>query len=996
MASRDVSVKLKADITGFVAGLATASRSASQFSTGLNQGAVKGGQGFTALSTGALAVGAAAAAGLGLAVSKFAEFDQAMSQVEAATHASASTMDQLRAAALEAGASTVFSATEAAQGVTALAKAGVSAADILGGGLAGALSLAAAGELDVGSAAEIAATALTQFNLSGAEIPHVADLLAAGAGKAQGEVTDMAAALNQAGLVASQMGLSIEETTGTLAAFASAGLIGSDAGTSFRTMLLRLANPSDEAAGLMKDLGISAYDAQGNFVGMENVAGQLRDKLGGLTQAQRDSTLATIFGSDAIRGANVLYNQGAGGIASWTSKVDDSGYAAETAALKTDNLAGDLERLGGAFDTALIGAGSSANDTLRLLTQTATGLVDAFASLPGPVQSVAVGLLAVVAATGLVGGAYGLAAPKIAIANAALIATGPAGALASKGLGLAAKAAGVAGIAMAAYALLQNATREGLGEIQSDGNVASTTLLDIADSGRVTRDSLVALGAETSNFDELMTQTFHRNAGDNIAAFIDQTDDAVDEATRFFASTDAGLAALVSSGRGDDAARVFDTIATEAAKSGVTVEQVAAALPGYAAAIAQSMDAAQKALSDAVESGSAEDLASAITAAQQAIEIGGLSASEAAAQFPELSTAMALLAAISPDLSNKVNGVALSIADTGLSADQVGSRLDALKLAMDRLAGGAVTATQAQGNFTLSLAAMGDALTANGASFDVNTTAGANNYNSLVGVASAATDAATALYEQAAASGDSAAGYAAFTGSLEVSRGALEATLVSMGVSADEAHRLATEVIGIPTVAEVDAVLNDGVSAPLDQAARDRDSNIVAYASADSAERILNNTARDRTSTVYQSTVTTASKVGYNADGGYLAGYAGGGAIRGPGTGRSDSITGVFPSGARIGVSNGEFIINAADTTRNRAALEAGNRGAKLMIAPGYAGGGLVGSRTSGAAGPISVGAPTVKVFFDGEPFRGMMRVEIQQSDDRKQVRARAGQRVSQ
>src|SRR5207342_2492910 len=197
----------------------------------------------------------------------------------------------------------------------------------------GALNLAATGNLDVADSAEVAATAMAQFNLSGRDVPHIADLIAAGAGKAQGEVSDMAAALKQSGLVASQFGLSIEETTGTLAAFANAGLIGSDSGTSFKTMLLSLASPSAKAAGLMKELGIAAYDAQGNFVGITQLAEQLKQKLGPLSQAQRDAALATIFGTDAIRAANVLYKEGGQGITDWTSKVNDSGFAAEAAAI---------------------------------------------------------------------------------------------------------------------------------------------------------------------------------------------------------------------------------------------------------------------------------------------------------------------------------------------------------------------------------------------------------------------------------------------------------------------------------------------------------------------------------------------------------------------------------------------------------------------------------------------------------------------------------------
>ena len=199
-----------------------------------------------------------------------------MSNVAAATHETTGNMELLRAAALKAGADTAFSASEAADGIEALAKAGVSTADILNGGLTGALDLAAAGNIEVGDAAEIAATALTQFRLSGEQIPHVADLLAAGAGKAQGDVADLGQALKQSGLVASQMGLSIEDTTGSLAAFASAGLIGSDAGTSFKAMLQRLANPLGQGKKAMDELGISAYDAQGNFVGITSVPSSSR------------------------------------------------------------------------------------------------------------------------------------------------------------------------------------------------------------------------------------------------------------------------------------------------------------------------------------------------------------------------------------------------------------------------------------------------------------------------------------------------------------------------------------------------------------------------------------------------------------------------------------------------------------------------------------------------------------------------------------------------
>ena len=196
-----------------------------------------------------MAVGAmVVAAGFGAAVAKFAEFDAQMSAAAAATGATGDELTTLRDAAVKAGADTQYSATEAATAITELSKAGLDATQILGGGLTGALNLAAAGQMAVGDAAETMATGLAQFHLDGSEASHVADLLAAGAGKAQGEVSDMALALDYAGIPAHQLGLSIEETAGTIALFAKNGLIGEKAGTSLRGMLSAIVSPSTVAA----------------------------------------------------------------------------------------------------------------------------------------------------------------------------------------------------------------------------------------------------------------------------------------------------------------------------------------------------------------------------------------------------------------------------------------------------------------------------------------------------------------------------------------------------------------------------------------------------------------------------------------------------------------------------------------------------------------------------------------------------------------------------
>lgn len=420
-------------MSDFKRNLAEAAKATQDATKSVSDAVSKNEQHINTLSNTAGGLGLAMVAAAGLAVKAFADFDESMSAVEAATHESAEGMGALRDAALEAGARTKYSATEAAGAVENLAKAGVSTADILGGGLDGALDLAAAGSMGVADAAEIAASTLTQFGLKGDKASHVADLLAAGAGKAQGEVSDMGAALNQAGLVANQMGLSVEETTGTLAAFAKAGLIGSDAGTSFRAMLLRLANPTKESAQLMSDLGINAYDAGGQFVGMESLAGQLQDRLGDLTQEQRNAALAQIFGMDAVRSASILYEQGADGVADWTEAVNETGYAAETAAIRMNNLKGDVEQFGGALETALIKAGESGDGPLRALVQGATDVVNALSEMPPAAQTA---LLGIVGGGGLVLlGVAGLGKLVVAFNDAVQ---------AAKALGISAKVAGIA------------------------------------------------------------------------------------------------------------------------------------------------------------------------------------------------------------------------------------------------------------------------------------------------------------------------------------------------------------------------------------------------------------------------------------------------------------------------------------------------------------------------------------------------------------------------
>lgn len=397
--NKNIVIRLMADTASYEAAMTRAGSTAKTVASGMENTGRK-----SALITSGLTAAGLAAAAFGVASIKMAaDFDQQMSTVQANTGATGAELDQLRQAAIEAGASTVYSASESADAINDLGKAGMSVTDILSGGLTGALNLAASDGMAVGDAAEYMANALSMFHLSGSQASQVADTLAAGAGKAVGNVSDFGEALNNCGAQANSFGMSIQETTGVLSLFAQNGTIGAEAGTQLNSMLMKLAAPSAEASNTMKELGISAYDAQGHFVGMANFAGQLQKAEKNLTDEQRNQANATIFGSYAIKAANYLYEAGESGVNKWTKAVSESGYAAEQAAAKNNNLKGDLENLSGSMESLMISIGEGAQGPLRKLVQGLDTLVDSFASLPAGAQQT---IIVMAALGGVLGGVH--------------------------------------------------------------------------------------------------------------------------------------------------------------------------------------------------------------------------------------------------------------------------------------------------------------------------------------------------------------------------------------------------------------------------------------------------------------------------------------------------------------------------------------------------------------------------------------------------------------
>jgi TP901 family phage tail tape measure protein len=629
---RSVTYEFRGKFDNLRSGLTTMGRSVDDFGAKLLAADAKGAKmraGLTHFGDlgGRIALGAAA--GLAAIVGVTANFDHSMSLVQAATGETADGMQKLRDAALKAGADTAFSASEAADAITALSKAGVSTNDILSGGLNGSLSLAAAGELDVAQAAEIAATTMTQFGLAGQDVGHIADVLAAAAGKAQGEVTDMADALNYVGPVANQMGISLEETAGSIAELASQGILGSQAGTSLRGMLTSLTSPSHLAKETMDQYGISLYDTQGNMIGFRGIAEQLQASMGNLDNKTRDQALGQIFGNEQITAARILYAGGAQDVDKWTKAVDDQGFAADQAATKMDNLSGDFEQLRGSLETALIGAGEDSQGPLRKLLQTLTKVTNAFNDLPGPAKTAVTGLLGITTVLG--GGLWftskvinGIYTTKKALSDLGITAEGTGGSLRRMSL-TAGKLFSIAGAITAIGAAIASSTDNNLDLSDLDRDLQAI----INGQGKETLDQIVKSVQNIALLGDPLEATGEavRDTLGTVVTFGQFDKTGIDRAQDDIKALDDALAGLVESGNADQAYQILDQITFALAQGG-----------GDTSVLLDNLGSFNTAAANARAEG--EGAAKSVDKAGNATQRAGKKAASAAPQFEKMSKAM--------------------------------------------------------------------------------------------------------------------------------------------------------------------------------------------------------------------------------------------------------------------------------------------------------------------------------------------------------------------
>lgn len=327
-------------------------------------------------------------------------FNDAMSQAAGALDKPMSEMEDLRQLAIQTGQDTVFSATDAGNAITELAKGGLTEADIKAGALKTTMDLAASSGMDLGEAANVVVQAMGAFGLSANESAEAANALAGAAAASSTDVEPLTQALAQCSAGAKNAGWSIQETTAVLARFADAGIEGSDAGTSLKTMLQRLAAPTDSAATMIEQLGIQTRDSNGDLLGASEIAEELQNKLGGLDSASRDAALSTIFGSDAMRAATVMMDSGTEGIQKYINAANDQEAAQRLANSQMSDGSRAIEELKGSLETAAIQIGDTLAPIVQKVAELITALVNKFSALPEGVQQVIVVVGILVAALG--------------------------------------------------------------------------------------------------------------------------------------------------------------------------------------------------------------------------------------------------------------------------------------------------------------------------------------------------------------------------------------------------------------------------------------------------------------------------------------------------------------------------------------------------------------------------------------------------------------------
>ncbi|PYS90474.1 MAG: phage tail tape measure protein [Acidobacteria bacterium] len=315
-----------------------------------------------------------------------ANFEKEISTIAAVTAAGADEIDTLRQAALDLGSKGPFGPTEVAQAFVELAKAGLTAQEVIDGAGTATINLAKAGDLPIARAAEIAANAMRTFGIEAKDVNGIVDTLAGAANQSTLDVDDLATSLRYTGGIAAGLNIPLDDVATALALLGNAGIKGSTGGTSLRKILIDLSPTSKVARGELEKLGIITsdganrfFDAQGKAKDLSSIFTILRDATKGLTDEQKINAVTTVFGARASASALILMEQAGQGFVDMDAAIAKTD-AATVAATRLDNLSGSMRRLKAAVEAYLIDAGSPFQKQLQTLVEHITSLVNALAA----------------------------------------------------------------------------------------------------------------------------------------------------------------------------------------------------------------------------------------------------------------------------------------------------------------------------------------------------------------------------------------------------------------------------------------------------------------------------------------------------------------------------------------------------------------------------------------------------------------------------------------
>lgn len=285
----------------------------------------------------------------GVALKAAGDFEAGMNRVQAVSDATNEQMKQLSDIAKNLGATTQFSASQAASGLEFLAMAGYNAAQQMAA-LPGVLALAGSSGLDLGRSADIATNVLSQFRLTAEETGRVVDVLAKTVTSSNTNMEQLADAMNYLGPTAAA----------AVGILSNNGLQGSLGTRALGTALIRLAAPTKIAQGYIDELGLKFFDAQGKFVGLAGMVEELQRAFKGLNDQQKQAALGKIFGAEAIQELNILISTGSDKLRDFANTLENSaGKAAQVSETRMKGFNGAMKEFESALESLQIAIGES-------------------------------------------------------------------------------------------------------------------------------------------------------------------------------------------------------------------------------------------------------------------------------------------------------------------------------------------------------------------------------------------------------------------------------------------------------------------------------------------------------------------------------------------------------------------------------------------------------------------------------------------------------------